>query len=127
MYRPTLLKTKNVCCEPKIGYCRIPRTGDIAERRKAELIYCAKDEVENDECTSNGEGVVKGEIKEGGHHEEILRWGEGSWYMKGGAQNRAEENEVEIPMLEGHSFIYSETILQGRADRFGRLQVTLPA
>ena len=51
-----------MCCEPKIGYCRIPGTGDIAKRRKAELIYCAKNEVESDECTNNGEGVVKDEI-----------------------------------------------------------------
>lgn len=51
-----------MCCEPKVGYRRIPRTGDIAKRRKGELIYCAKNEVENDECTSNGEGVVKDEI-----------------------------------------------------------------
>jgi hypothetical protein len=66
-----------MCCEPKVGYRRIPRTGDIAERRKAELIYCTKNEVESDECTSNGEGVVKEEICERGHREEIPRWGEG--------------------------------------------------
>jgi hypothetical protein len=34
----TLLEAENVCREPEVGYRRIPRTGDIAERRKAELI-----------------------------------------------------------------------------------------
>lgn len=34
----TLLEAENVCCEPKVRYRRIPRTGDIAEWRKAELI-----------------------------------------------------------------------------------------
>jgi len=62
MYSPALLETENVCCEPKVGYCRIPRTRDIAKRGKAELIYCAKNQVENDERNSNGEGVVKDEI-----------------------------------------------------------------
>jgi hypothetical protein len=57
-----LLKAENVCREPKVGYCRIPGTRDIAEWREAELIYCAKDEVESDEDTSNGEGMVKDEI-----------------------------------------------------------------
>ena len=51
-----------MCREPKVGYCRIPGTRDIAEWREAELIYCAKDEVESDEDTSNGEGMVKDEI-----------------------------------------------------------------
>ena len=36
-------------------------------------------------------------------------------------------NEVEIRQAsEGHLFICSETVLQGRVDRFGRLLVTLP-
>jgi len=34
----TLLEAENLCREPKVGYCRIPRTGDIAEWRKAQLI-----------------------------------------------------------------------------------------
>lgn len=34
----TLLEAENVCCKPKVRYRRIPRTGDIAERRKAELV-----------------------------------------------------------------------------------------
>jgi hypothetical protein len=34
----TLLEAENVCREPKVGYCRIPRTGDIAEWGEAELI-----------------------------------------------------------------------------------------
>ena len=51
-----------MCREPKVGYRRIPRAGDIAKRRKAELIHRTKDEVENDECTCNGKGVVKDEI-----------------------------------------------------------------
>lgn len=119
-----------MCCEPKVGYRRIPRTGDIAERRKAELIYCTKNEVESDECTSNGEGVVKEEICERGHREEIPRWGEGidtgGRKRRFGAEGR-KENEVEIPQTsEGHLFICSETFLHGRAGHIGRLLVTLP-